>query len=149
MFVLQSASHGGVQINLFEACGLAHKGKATSDDTFNLEDGPEAYTNLMAHTKLTSYVEGAREVYGPEYDPTTQPIDLEVVMRVGGGKKHGRYFLGNGSISSSRNLSQIRAESTSGSPAIRQRPVAAHHLVANLQVICVSVAIHISLLCLQ
>lgn len=138
-----------MQINLFQAWGLAHKGKATSDVTFNLEDGPEAYSNPMAHAKLTSYVEGAREVYGPEYDPTTQPIDPDVVMRVGGGKKHGRYFLGDGSIHSSKSLSQIRAETTSGGPSIRERPVAAHHLVATLQVSCVSLAVHISLLCLH
>ena len=117
---------------MFQAWGLAHKGKATSDVSFSLEDGPEAYSNPMAHAKLTSYVEGAREVYGPEYDPTTQPIDPDVVMRVGGGKKHGRYFLGDDSIHSSKSLSQIRAETMSGGPAIRERPVATHHLVTTL-----------------
>jgi hypothetical protein len=33
----------------------------------------------------------ARIVHGPEYDPTIQDLDGEVLMRVGGGKKHGRY----------------------------------------------------------
>jgi hypothetical protein len=33
----------------------------------------------------------ARTVHGPEYDLTIQDLDGEVLMRVGGGKKHGRY----------------------------------------------------------
>jgi len=33
----------------------------------------------------------AREVHGLEYDPRTEDLDGEVVMRVGGGKKHGWY----------------------------------------------------------
>jgi len=37
----------------------------------------------------------ANVVHGPVYDPSTQDFDGEVVKRVGGGKKHGRYWLGN------------------------------------------------------
>ena len=76
-------------MNTFQAWGLAHKRKATSDVVFNLEDGANAYTNPTAHTRIRAYTEGVREVHGPDYDPTTQPIDPEVVMRVGGGKLHG------------------------------------------------------------
>jgi hypothetical protein len=65
----------------------------------------------------------AREVHGPEYDPTTEDLDTEIVMRVGGGKKKGRYWIADGAIDSSSTptLSQIRARSTSASPAIRPR----------------------------
>ncbi|XP_066355104.1 uncharacterized protein [Miscanthus floridulus] len=54
---------------------------------------------------------------------------------VGGGKKHGRYWMGDGVIdtSSTPTLSQIRARSTSASPAIRPRPTTASHLVNELQ----------------
>jgi hypothetical protein len=70
---------------------LAHKGKATSDVDFNSEDPPPAYTNETVHILLSEYTSMARTVHGPEYDPTTQDLDGEVVMRVRGGKKHGRY----------------------------------------------------------
>jgi hypothetical protein len=43
----------------------------------------------------------AREVHGPEYDPTTEYLDTEIVMRVGGGKKKGRYWIADGAIDSS------------------------------------------------
>lgn len=129
-------------MNTFQAWGLAHKGKATSDVVFNLEDGANAYTNPTAHTRIRAYTEGVREVHGPDYDPTTQPIDPEVVMRVGGGKLHGRYFLADGSISTNRRLSEIRASRMSGSPPIRPQSGTTQHIVASLQVICVVFAFH-------
>jgi hypothetical protein len=63
---------------------MAHKGKATSDVTYNPDDRPEAYTNLAV-------IAMAQEVHGPEYDSSTEQIDPDVLMRVGGGKRHGRY----------------------------------------------------------
>jgi hypothetical protein len=70
---------------------MAHKGKATSDVDYNLEDGPEAYSNASVHNRLSEYTLMAREVHGPEYDPSIENLDGEVIMRVGGGKKHGWY----------------------------------------------------------
>jgi hypothetical protein len=77
---------------------LAHKGKATSDVDYNPEDPPEAYNNATVHSRLSQYTEMARTVHGPEYDPSTEDRDGEVIMRVGGGKKHGRYWLGDDAI---------------------------------------------------
>ncbi|XP_062203543.1 uncharacterized protein LOC133905793 [Phragmites australis] len=56
-------------------------------------------------------------------------------MRVGGGKKHGRYWIGDGAIDSvaTPSLSQIRASSTSTSPAIRPRKDTSHHRVEALE----------------
>ena len=79
---------------------MAHKGKATSDVDYNPEDGPEAYSNATIHNRLSEYTSMAREVHGLEYDPSTKDLDGEVVMRVGGGKKHGRYWIGDGAIDS-------------------------------------------------
>ena len=31
----------------------------------------------------------------PEYDPSAHDLDGEVVMRAGGGKKHGRFWIGD------------------------------------------------------
>jgi hypothetical protein len=42
---------------------------------------------------------------------SSHDFDAKVVMRIGGGKKHGRYYLGNGiiDVTSTPSLSQIRA----------------------------------------
>ena len=77
-----------------------HKGKVTSDFDYNLEDRPEAYSNATVHNRLSEYTSMAREVHGLEYDPSTEDLDGEVIMRVGGGKKHGRYWIGNSAIDS-------------------------------------------------
>jgi len=60
-------------------------------------------------------------------------------MRIGGGKKHGRYWIGDSVIdrSTTRTLSQIRASTTSVSnhPPIRPRLEPAQHQVDALQVV--------------
>jgi len=51
----------------------------------------------------------ARIVHGPEYDPSTEDLDVEIVIRVGQGKKHGWIWHGDSIIYSSSvpSLSQI------------------------------------------
>ena len=102
---------------------MVHKGKATSDVDYNSKDGPEAYSNATVHNRFSECTSMAREVHGSEYDPSTEDLDGEVIMKVGGGKKHGRYWIGDGAIDSAAtpSLSQIRASSTSTSLAIRPR----------------------------
>ena len=73
------------------AYALAHKGKATSDVAYNPEDPPSAYSNESIHSRLEGYTSMARQVRGPEYDLSAHDLDGEVVMRAGGGKKHGRF----------------------------------------------------------
>jgi hypothetical protein len=68
---------------------MAHKGKTTFDVTYNPDDGPEAYNNPAVYIHLHGYTTMAQEVYGPEYDLRTEQIDPDVLMRVGGGKRHG------------------------------------------------------------
>ena len=60
----------------------------------------------------------AKQVHGLEHDPSAHDLDGEVVMRVGGGKKHGRYYLEDSVIdtASTPTLSQIRARSTGSDP---------------------------------
>jgi hypothetical protein len=77
---------------------MAHKGKATSNITYNPDDGPEAYSNTAVYNRLHDYTAMAQEVHGPEYDPSTEQIDPDVLMRVGGGKRHGRYWIADGAI---------------------------------------------------
>ena len=119
---------------------MAHKGKATSDVSFNLE----AYTNPSVHSRISEYTEVARSLHGADHDPSTQDFDGEAVMRAGQGKKHGRFWLGDDIIdtASTPSLSQIRARSTSESPAIRTRLTAAQHRVDALEVIPILLVIH-------
>ena len=123
---------------------MAHKGKATSDVDYNPEDPPSVYSNATVHNRLSEYTSMARAVHGPEYDPSTQDLDGEVVMRVGGGKKHGRYWIGDSTLDTATTptLSQIRARSTSSSPAIRPRPDTAQSRMEALQVISVLFVVH-------
>ena len=51
---------------------MAHKGKATSDVPFNLEDPPEAYTNPSVHSRISECTEVVRSLYGSDHDPSTQ-----------------------------------------------------------------------------
>jgi hypothetical protein len=74
------------------AYALAHNGKAIAPDlTYNSEDPPEAYTNTSVHSKLSEYSSAARTRHGEDFDLASQPLDVDLVMRLGGGKQHGRY----------------------------------------------------------
>jgi hypothetical protein len=43
---------------------MTHKCKATSDVTYNPDDGPEAYTNPAIYSRLHDYTAMAQEVHG-------------------------------------------------------------------------------------
>jgi hypothetical protein len=43
---------------------MAHKGKATSDITYNPDDGPEVYSNPIVYSRLHEYTAMAQEVHG-------------------------------------------------------------------------------------
>jgi hypothetical protein len=115
---------------------MAHKGKATSDFTYNPDDRPEAYSNPTIYSCLHEYATMTQKVHGPDYDPRTEDIDPDVLMRVGGGKRHGRYWIADGAIDSSSTptLSQVRARSTSSSPTIRPQQDNSHHRIQQLEV---------------
>jgi hypothetical protein len=61
---------------------MSYNGKATSDVSYNLEDGPEAYNYGIIHICLSEYTSLTREVHGLEYDLRTEDLDREVLMRV-------------------------------------------------------------------
>ena len=63
----------------------------TSNVDYNPKDPPSVYSNAIIHSRLSEYTKMARVVHGSEYDPSTSNLDGEVIMRVGGDKKHGRY----------------------------------------------------------
>jgi hypothetical protein len=43
---------------------MAHKGKATSNITYNPDDEPEEYNNHAIHSRLSEYTNMAKEVHG-------------------------------------------------------------------------------------
>jgi hypothetical protein len=115
---------------------MVYKSKATSDVPYNLDDGPETYSNSAVYSRLSEYTVMAQEVHEPDYDPRTEDIDGDVLMRVGEGKRNGRYRIADGAIDSLSilTLSQVRARSTSSSLAIRPRRDSSHHRIQQLQV---------------
>jgi hypothetical protein len=107
--------------------------------TFNPEGPPEANTKPTIHNRITQDNTMAREVHGPNFDPSNQNLDGEIVTRVGQGKKHDRYFIGDNILNTAATptLSQVRAKSTSSSLTIRTRSDIAHSLIEAVQVISV------------
>jgi len=84
--------------HLYKNGFTSNEGKATFDVAYNPEDPPSAYSNESIHSRLDGCTSMARVVHGPEYDPSAHDLDGEVVMRAGGGKKHGRFWIGDGTI---------------------------------------------------
>ena len=82
------------------------------------------------------YTEARRQVHGPDWDPSAHDLDRELIMKVGGGKKHGQYFIGEGTLdtTSTPTLSQIRARTTDSGLPIRPRQSVAELRVQKLEV---------------
>ena len=91
---------------------------------YSADAPPEAYATSVDRAKIRGYVEVFEEVHGPGVDPSQHDLDVEVVVRAGGGKKHGRLVFGNGTIdpSTAPSLPHLKATSTSSSASIRSRP---------------------------
>ena len=111
---------------------------------YNPDDPASVYTNPSIHTRISEYTTTGRQVHGPEWDRSAHPIDGDLVMRVGGGKKHGRYFIGDGTLdtASTPTLAQIRARSTSSSPAICPRQSTMEIQMEALNVISVTTKVY-------
>ena len=98
-------------------------GQGDVDVSYNPADPPEAYSNPSIHIPITEYMEIGRALHGDTWDPATQPLSGEAIMRAGGGKKHDRYWLANSLVdtASTPTLSQFRARTTDSTPPIRPR----------------------------
>jgi hypothetical protein len=94
-----------------KAWALAHKGKATSNRDYRPEDPSSAFTNATIHSRLREYSSVAKQVPRDDFDPLTEELDGEVIMRIGGGKKHGHYYIGANTldVTNTPTLSQIRS----------------------------------------
>jgi hypothetical protein len=102
---------------------MAHKGKATSDVSYSVSDGPKAYSNPSFGRRIAEQTEACNQKYGEDYNPSEHDIDTNIVMALGGGKKHERLWIGDGIIdSSSLRLANVQARRTESDPQIRARP---------------------------
>ena len=150
-FVLQSAKNDGQPCSQFKAYALAHKSKAEHGVAYDPNDPASAYTNENVKARLDGYTSMAKEIHGQDFDPSEHDIDGEVVMMAGGGKKHGRFWIGDGTLdtASTPSLSQLRARSTSSGPAIRPRPEPTRIAMTELQVSSISFILHgLHMLCI-
>ena len=126
VFFSQSQSHGGIVINEYVGYALAHKGRADDpNNVYSPADEAEAYTNPNAYEKMAEYTSHARARHGDDFDPATEPLDTEILMRAGGGKQHGRYYMAHSAIDPTTvpTLRQVRQASstTSSDVPIRAR----------------------------
>jgi hypothetical protein len=88
-----------------------------------VSDGPEAYNNPSFGRRIAEYTEACKQKYGEDYNPSEHDIDTDIVIGLGGGKKHGRLWIGDDIIdSSSLRLADVRARWTESDPQIRARP---------------------------
>jgi hypothetical protein len=102
---------------------MAHKAKAASDVSYSVSDGPEAYNNPSSGQRIAEYTEAYKQKYGEDYNLSEHDIDTDMVMALGGGKKHGRLWIGDDIIDSSNlRLADVRARRTEFDPHIRARP---------------------------
>jgi hypothetical protein len=103
----------------------------------------QAYSDLNVHAKVRDYVEAVR-LRGSDHNLSTEPLETNVIVRLGQGRKHGRLWIADGvdSSSSAPSLSDVRAQSTARSLPIRARPTPTLSRVDELQVIPVSLVIH-------
>ena len=144
-FFLQSASHQNQPCGRLKAWVLSHKDKATANIDWNPDNDPaESYSNSSIPEIVSQYTEAARTVHGEAFDPHTADLDGDLVMRVGGGKKRGRYIIGNSTLdpATTPTLAQVRANSRSESVPVRPRVDTSTHRVATLQVISILFVIH-------
>jgi hypothetical protein len=81
-----------------------------------VSDGPEAHSNPSFGRRIAEYIEACKQKYGEYYNPCEHDIDTDIVMALGGGKKHERW-IGDGIIdSSSLRLADVRARRTEFDP---------------------------------
>ena len=97
---------------------MSHMGRATSNVAYNPAAPPEAYINPSIHTRINAYTEVGRALHGETWDPATAPLFGEAIMRAGGEKKHGRYWIANSLVDTTSTpiLTQLRAHTTDSNP---------------------------------
>jgi hypothetical protein len=105
------------------------------------------FTNPNAYEKVVQYTEVVRKRHGEAYDPATEPLDTDVLMRMGGGKQHGRYFLAHSiidptTIPTLREVRRLDNTISSDVPIQPRRPSSTQMMAAIQVTICRSLVLH-------
>ena len=101
---------------------MAHKGKYKTVKEYSEGDEVEAYTSAAAYHKMMAYSEVAKQLHGPQFDPSEEEMDPEALMISVGGKHHGSTSMCNGFVHCPGTLPRIKARKTSSVPDLRPRP---------------------------
>jgi hypothetical protein len=119
-------------------------GPVKSSVIFNPDATALAYSDPSVHAKVRDYAEVVRALRGLDHNLSTEPLETEVIVRLGQGRKHGRLWVEDGadSLSSAPSLSDVTARSMARSLPIRARPTPILSWVDELQVILVSLIVH-------
>ena len=131
-------------VSEFGAWAMSHMGPVKSGVVFNPDALAQAYSDPSIHAKVRDYTEVVRALHGSDHNLSTEPLEIEVIVKLGQGRKHGRLWIADGvdSSSSAPSLSDVRARSTARSLPIRARPTPTLSRVDELQVILVSLVVH-------
>ena len=110
--------------HLYDLYGMAHtasykKSKAFSESDL---DDPNNFTNISSHHKLVTYRDTGKATKGDDFNPSQEPLDLELVMISGGGRPHGSIDIGDGIIRCPLTLPEIKARQSSSSLEIMRCP---------------------------
>lgn len=85
------------------------------------EEGKD-YADIDAHDNVMAYAEACEALHGPDFEWDKEPIDGVAAYKAGHGKKHGRYLVGDGMISTPTVLREVRVSSTAGEPTDQPPP---------------------------
>ena len=107
--------------DLYAMSNTASYKKAKAFSESDLDD-PEKFSNRASHHKLVRYRDEGKARKGPDFNPSQEPLDPELVMISGGGRSHGSIAIGDGLIRCPSTLQEIKARQTSSCPEIRPRP---------------------------
>ncbi|XBI31920.1 hypothetical protein VPH35_055438 [Triticum aestivum] len=102
------ASHHNAPVpNLFVSYALAHKAPYRTATPYDENDTASAYSSKTAYDRMEKFKGVAKELKGPEYDVTTEPLDHALVMISGEGRKHGKEAIAGGMFPSSSRSSLL------------------------------------------
>jgi len=85
------------------------------------EEGKD-YADIDAHDNVMAYAKACEALHGPDFEWDKEPIDGVAAYKAGHGKKHGRYLVGDGMISTPTVLREVRVSSTAGEPTDQPPP---------------------------
>uniref|UniRef100_A0A8I6YAU7 Uncharacterized protein n=1 Tax=Hordeum vulgare subsp. vulgare TaxID=112509 RepID=A0A8I6YAU7_HORVV len=103
---------------------MAHTASYNKEKAFSESDmdDPNNFTNISSHQKLVAYRDAGKAMKGDDFNPSQEPLDLELVMISGGGRPHGLIAIGDGIIRCPLTLPEIKARQSCSCPEIMHRP---------------------------